>query len=157
MRNADGEIERIVETKNPDDVTAEELAIKEINAGTYAFAVEPLLAALEQCAPDNSQNEIYLGDALPLMRAAGGKVVAHLTDDEAVGLGINNRADLAEVRRSRSTSILEHHMLAGVTITDPSSTVIDVDVRIGEDTTIEPYSFLRGQRPRSARAARSAR
>jgi bifunctional UDP-N-acetylglucosamine pyrophosphorylase/glucosamine-1-phosphate N-acetyltransferase len=126
-------------------VPAGQLAINEINAGTYAFAVEPLLAALDQVTPDNSQNEIYLGDALPIMRAAGGKVVAHLTNDEAVGLGINNRADLAEVAQIAQYRILEQAMLSGVTITDPSSTVIDVDVRIGEDTTIEPYRFLRGR------------
>ena len=65
----------------------EELAIKEINAGTYAFAVEPLFEALAQVGTDNAQGEIYLGDVLPLLRAAGHRVVAHLTDDEAVGLG----------------------------------------------------------------------
>ena len=79
---------------------------------------------------DNSQGEFYLGDVLPLLRDAGHRVVAHLTDDEAVGLGINTRADLA--RRAGAVAqrrILERHMLAGVTITDPASTVIDADVQ----------------------------
>ncbi len=145
VRGADGDIERIVETKNPSNATADELAIAEVNTGTYAFAVEPLLAALEQVKPDNAQGEIYLGDALPLMRAAGGKIVAHLTEDEAVGYGVNDRSDLALVAQVAQAQILERHMLAGVTIADPSATVIDVDVTIGEDTTIEPFSFLRGR------------
>ena len=71
VRGADGEIERIVETKNPGDATPEELAIKEINAGTYAFAVGPLFDALAGVRADNSQGEYYLGDVLPLLRAAG--------------------------------------------------------------------------------------
>jgi bifunctional UDP-N-acetylglucosamine pyrophosphorylase/glucosamine-1-phosphate N-acetyltransferase len=145
VRDAAGEVERIVETKNPGDATAAELAIREINAGTYAFAVEPLFEALAGVRADNSQGEYYLGDVLPLLRAAGHKVVAHLTDDEAVGLGINTRVDLARVETAARARILERHMLAGVTITDPDSAAIDADVTVGEDTTIEPFSFLRGQ------------
>ena len=144
VRGADGEIERIVETKNPGDATAEELAIREINAGTYAFAVEPLFDALSEVRADNSQGEYYLGDVLPLLRARGHRAVAHLTDDEAVGMGINNRLDLARVEEACRARIVERHMLAGVTIRNPAATVIEADVRIAEDTTIEPYCFLRG-------------
>jgi len=145
VRDGAGEVERIVETKNPGDATPAELAIKEINAGTYAFAVEPLFEALAGVRADNSQGEYYLGDVLPLLRAAGHKVVAHLTDDEAVGLGINTRVELSRVETAARARILERHMLAGVTITDPDSAAIDADVTVGEDTTIEPFSFLRGQ------------
>ena len=70
-RSADGEIERIVETKNPGDATPAELAIREVNTGTYAFAVEPLFEALAGVRADNSQGEYYLGDVLPLLRGAG--------------------------------------------------------------------------------------
>jgi bifunctional UDP-N-acetylglucosamine pyrophosphorylase/glucosamine-1-phosphate N-acetyltransferase len=145
VRAPDGDVERIVETKAPGDATPEELAIREINLGTYAFAVKPLLDALERIRPDNAQGELYLGDVLPLMRAEGRRVVAHKVEDERAGLGVNDRADLAAVRAVAQRHILERHMLAGVTITDPASTVIDVHVRIGEDTVIDPYSFLRGQ------------
>ncbi|MEX0992591.1 MAG: bifunctional UDP-N-acetylglucosamine diphosphorylase/glucosamine-1-phosphate N-acetyltransferase GlmU [Solirubrobacterales bacterium] len=144
VRAPDGDIERIVETKHPEQCTPEQLAIEEINAGAYAFDVGPLLEALDQVAPDGSQGEIFLGDALPLMSAGGGKIVAHLTDDEAVGLGINTRADLARAQRVAQALILERHMLAGVTIVNPAATVIDVDVTVGQDTTIEPFSYLRG-------------
>ena len=144
VRTADGEIERIVETRNPGDATPAELDIREINAGTYAFAVEPLFEALAGVRADNSQGEYYLGDALPLLRAAGHRVVAHLTDDEAVGLGINTRVELARVEHEARRRILERHMLAGVTVRDPSSTHVDAGVEIGEDTTLEPYTFLRG-------------
>ncbi len=144
VRDDSGDVERIVETKAPGDATPEELAIREINSGTYAFAVEPLYQALAEVGTDNAQGEMYLGDALPHMRAAGRRVVAHLTDDEAVSLGINTRADLAVVQEQARGRLLERHMLAGVTVTDPSSTWIDADVRIGEDTTIDPFTMLRG-------------
>jgi bifunctional UDP-N-acetylglucosamine pyrophosphorylase/glucosamine-1-phosphate N-acetyltransferase len=144
VRDADGEIERIVETKNPGDATPAELEIREINAGTYAFAVGPLFDALGSVGADNSQGEYYLGDVLPLLRAAGHRVVAHLTEDEAVGLGVNTRVELARVEAAARERILERHMLAGVTVRDPASTHVDADVEIGEDTTLEPYTFLRG-------------
>jgi bifunctional UDP-N-acetylglucosamine pyrophosphorylase/glucosamine-1-phosphate N-acetyltransferase len=145
VRGTDGGVERIVETKHPGDATAEELAIKEINAGTYAFAVGPLFEALSEVGSDNAQGEIYLGDVLPRLRQHGHKVAAFLTDDELISMGINTRADLAEVQEVARRQILKRHMLAGVTISDRSSTFIDVDVKIGEDTTVEPYCFLKGQ------------
>jgi bifunctional UDP-N-acetylglucosamine pyrophosphorylase/glucosamine-1-phosphate N-acetyltransferase len=40
--------------------------------------------------------------------------------------------------------IHERHMLAGVTIVHPGATVIDVDVEIGEDTVIAPFTSLHG-------------
>jgi bifunctional UDP-N-acetylglucosamine pyrophosphorylase/glucosamine-1-phosphate N-acetyltransferase len=144
-RTADGDVDRIVETKQPSDATPEELAIKEINLGTYAFKTGPLLAALSEVQPDNSQGEIYLGDALPILRREGGKVSAFLVDEGTAALGVNTRADLAAIREICQRQILERHMLAGVTVTDPASTMIDVAVRIGEDTVVEPYTFLRGQ------------
>jgi bifunctional UDP-N-acetylglucosamine pyrophosphorylase/glucosamine-1-phosphate N-acetyltransferase len=145
VRTSDGDVERIVETKHPGDATPEELAIREINAGTYAFAVDPLLDALGQVGTDNAQGEVYLGDVIPLLRQNGHRVAAFLTDDELIGMGINSRADLADVQEVARRMILRRHMLAGVTVTDPTSTFIDVDVKIGEDTTVEPYSFLKGQ------------
>jgi bifunctional UDP-N-acetylglucosamine pyrophosphorylase / glucosamine-1-phosphate N-acetyltransferase len=145
VRAPSGDVERIVETKHPGDATAEELAIKEINAGTYAFAVEPLFEALSQVGTDNAQGEVYLGDVIPLLRRGGRRVAAFLTDDPLISMGINTRADLADVQEEARRHILRQHMLAGVTISDPSSTFIDVDVEIGEDTTVEPFSFLKGQ------------
>ncbi len=145
VRAPSGDVERIVETKHPGDASAEELAIKEINAGTYAFAVQPLFDALTHVGTDNAQGEVYLGDVIPLLRKAGHRVAAFLTDDALISMGINTRADLADVQEEARRHILRQHMLAGVSISDPSSTFIDVDVRIGEDTTVEPFSFLKGQ------------
>ncbi|MGI8462616.1 MAG: bifunctional UDP-N-acetylglucosamine diphosphorylase/glucosamine-1-phosphate N-acetyltransferase GlmU [Solirubrobacterales bacterium] len=144
VRDEAGDIEKIVEAKAEGDATPEQLAIKEINVGIYAFAAEPLAIALGDISNANAQGEYSLGEVLPSIRSAGGRVVAHGEDDPGVNLGINNRADLALVAGHARRAINGRHMLAGVTIVDPGSTWIDADVEIGADTTIEPGSYLRG-------------
>jgi bifunctional UDP-N-acetylglucosamine pyrophosphorylase/glucosamine-1-phosphate N-acetyltransferase len=144
VRDRDGHLERIVETKEPTDATAEELAIKEINTGTYAFQGAALADTLERITNDNSQGEYFIGDVLPLMRESGLTVAAHVTADRGVNLGVNSRADLARATEEARRRLLESHMLAGVTIIDPSSTWIDADVELAADATIEPCSVLRG-------------
>jgi bifunctional UDP-N-acetylglucosamine pyrophosphorylase/glucosamine-1-phosphate N-acetyltransferase len=144
VRDADGDVAEIVETKDPTRVAPDVLAIREINTGTYAFAAAPLAECLSRVTNDNSAGEYYLGDVLPLMRERGLRVVAHRATDPHVNLGVNNRADLALVAAEARRRILERHMLDGVTIVDPGSTWIDVDIEIGADTTIEPATTLRG-------------
>jgi bifunctional UDP-N-acetylglucosamine pyrophosphorylase / glucosamine-1-phosphate N-acetyltransferase len=145
VRGPAGEVERVVETKAAGDASAEELAIREINAGTYAFEAAPLAAALAGLSNDNAQGEYYLPDVFPAMREAGHTVAAHLTDDLAVTMGVNNRVDLATVEAEARRRILKRHMLAGVTVVDPGSTWIDADVEIEADARIEPGSSLRGR------------
>jgi bifunctional UDP-N-acetylglucosamine pyrophosphorylase/glucosamine-1-phosphate N-acetyltransferase len=145
VRGADGDIERIVEAKAPGDATAEELAIKEVNAGTYAFAGPSLADALENLNNDNAQGEYYLGDVLPLLRESGLRIVAYRAPDPGVNLGINDRADLARVAHEARRRILTGHMRSGVTIEDPEATWIDADVEIAPDTTILPGTTLRGR------------
>ena len=145
VRADDGSLERIVEAKESGDATPAELEIKEVNAGTYVFDGAALAAALDGITNDNAQGEYYLGDVLPLIRAGGGEVTAHLVGDEAVTLGVNSRLDLARATAEARRRILEGHMLAGVTVTDPSATWIDADVKIAADATIEPGTSLRGR------------
>jgi bifunctional UDP-N-acetylglucosamine pyrophosphorylase/glucosamine-1-phosphate N-acetyltransferase len=140
IRNTDGTVDRVVETKSPGDATPEELAVDEVNAGIYAFAAKPLAHALDQITADNAQGEEYLPDALHHLTP----VNAHVTDDPTLALGINDRVDLAEVTRLAQQRIHRHHQLAGVTIVDPASTRIDVTVTLGRDTTVEPFTSLLG-------------
>jgi bifunctional UDP-N-acetylglucosamine pyrophosphorylase/glucosamine-1-phosphate N-acetyltransferase len=152
VRDSTGELERIVETKHPDDVPPDELAIREVNTGTYAFAAGALTDALERISNDNAAGEYYLGDVLPLIRAAGGRVVAHPAGDLDVNLGVNTRVELAAAEAKARERIAREHMLAGVTIVDPASTWIDADVRIEEDAVIEPGTTLRGSTRVGARS-----
>jgi bifunctional UDP-N-acetylglucosamine pyrophosphorylase / glucosamine-1-phosphate N-acetyltransferase len=145
VRNASGEVERVVETKEAGDADPAQLEIREINAGTYAFDAAPLVDALARLSNDNAQGEYYLPDVLPVLREAGHSVAAHLSEDLAVTMGVNNRADLAAVEVVARRRILDAHMLAGVTIVDPGSTWIDAGVEIAADARIEPGTSLRGK------------
>jgi bifunctional UDP-N-acetylglucosamine pyrophosphorylase/glucosamine-1-phosphate N-acetyltransferase len=78
------------------------------------------------------------------MRDEGKRIVAHKVDDVTVNVGVNNRAELAAVATEARRRILERHMLAGVTITDPGSTWVDVDAEIEPEAVIEPGTTLRG-------------
>jgi bifunctional UDP-N-acetylglucosamine pyrophosphorylase / glucosamine-1-phosphate N-acetyltransferase len=144
IRDAEGRVERVVEAKAAGDADAEQLAIREINAGTYAFAAEQLAVALAGLSNDNAQGEYYLTDVFASLREAGHAVVAHRADDLAVTMGVNNRADLAAVEAEGRRRILDAHMLAGVTVVDPDSTWVDADVTIAADARIEPGTSLRG-------------
>jgi bifunctional UDP-N-acetylglucosamine pyrophosphorylase / glucosamine-1-phosphate N-acetyltransferase len=153
IRDGDGALERVAEAKTAGDATAEELAIREVNAGLYVFDGGALVAALGSLSPDNVQGELYLPDVLPALRTAGRPVHVHPLADPDVALGINDRADLAHVTRIAQQRIHRAHQLAGVTIVDPASTLIDATVAIGEDTTIEPSTFLRGRTRIGARCS----
>ncbi len=144
VRSADGRLERIVETKSAGDASAEELLINEVNSGVYLFDPAALSAALPQVGTANSQGERYLPDVIAPITAAGGTVIAQQIDDPAMLLGVNDRVALAELRQIAQQRIIEAHLQAGVDIVDPSSTRIDVDVVIGKDSVIEPFSILRG-------------
>jgi bifunctional UDP-N-acetylglucosamine pyrophosphorylase/glucosamine-1-phosphate N-acetyltransferase len=145
VRNDAGDVEAVVEAKGESgDADAAQLAIREINAGTYVFDAAPLASALDGLSNDNAQGEYYLPDVFPALRAAGHTVAAHVADDLAVTMGINNRVDLAAVEAEAGRRLLEDHMLAGVTVVDPASTWVDAGVEIGQDARIEPGTSLRG-------------
>jgi bifunctional UDP-N-acetylglucosamine pyrophosphorylase/glucosamine-1-phosphate N-acetyltransferase len=144
VRDADGSVARVVETKKPGDATEEELRIREVNSGIYVFRGSDLLGVLPRLSADNAQGEYYLPQALDLLRADGATVAAHAVGDERLMLGVNDRVALAHVRALAQQAIAERHMLAGVTIIDPRAVQIDVDVQIGQDTVIEPFTTIRG-------------
>jgi bifunctional UDP-N-acetylglucosamine pyrophosphorylase/glucosamine-1-phosphate N-acetyltransferase len=144
VRDAEGQVERVVETKAAGDASEAELAIREVNTGIFAFDGGALLDALQQLESGNAQGELYLPDVLPRIREAGREIAAHVATDWTVTLGINDRVDLARVRAIAQERINEAHMRAGVTLIDPASATIDAGVTIGRDTVIEPCCVIRG-------------
>jgi len=144
VRDAGGAVQRVVETKEHGDATAQELEISEVNAGIYVFDQGALRGALPSLSAENAQGELYLPQVLDLLRADGGVVDAHVVDDPRLVLGINDRVALARVSALAQEAIHERHMRAGVSIVDPRQTVIDVDVQIGADTVVEPFTTIRG-------------
>jgi len=145
VRGPGGEVEQVVEAKAAGDADPAQLAIREVNAGAYAFDAAPLATALAGLSNENAQREYYLTDVFAALREAGHGVAAHTADDFAVTMGVNDRAELAAVEAEARRRILEAHMLAGVTVVDPASTWIDAGVEIAADARIEPGTSLCGR------------
>ncbi|MDO5034540.1 MAG: NTP transferase domain-containing protein [Actinomycetaceae bacterium] len=137
----DGAVVKIVEHR---DATEEERAVKEINAGIYAFDAAFLYDALPNLSADNDQGEIYLTDTIAAALAQGRTSGAFILEDAWQAQGCNDRAQLSELRAEMNRRILLEHMREGVTIVDPGSTWIDVDVEIAPDVTIEPGCVIEG-------------
>jgi bifunctional UDP-N-acetylglucosamine pyrophosphorylase / glucosamine-1-phosphate N-acetyltransferase len=144
VRAGDGTLERVVETKQAGDATPAELALREVNTGVYVFSPHALREVLPRLSSENAQRELYLPQALELIRAAGAGVAVHEVSDPGLVLGVNDRAGLARVRELAQVAIHTRHMAAGVTVVDPRATVIDLDVRIAPDTVIEPFTTIKG-------------
>jgi len=142
VRDAEGTVERIVETKDPSGVPPEQLAIREINLGTYVFDSSALYAALDAVTLEGG--ETYLTGVFPLLRQQGRTVAAHVTADLTSAVGVNSRLDLMDAERLAQRRILERHALAGVSFLAPDSTRVEAGVEIGGDTTIGPGVTLRG-------------
>ena len=141
VRDADGAFLRIVEER---DATAAERAIDEFNSGCYAFDGALLADAIKRVTTNNSQHEEYLTDVVEILRGDGHQVGTVLAAEPAEIRGVNDRVQLAQARRALNDRILREWMLAGVTITDPESTWIDVTVTIGQDAEIGPQTQLEG-------------
>ncbi|WP_035846750.1 bifunctional UDP-N-acetylglucosamine diphosphorylase/glucosamine-1-phosphate N-acetyltransferase GlmU [Kitasatospora azatica] len=137
----EGSVFGIVEHR---DATAEQRAVTEINSGVYAFEGKLLIDALARIGTDNSQGEEYLTDAVEILREAGHRVGAVVAEDYRDILGINDRVQLAEARRLLNDRLLERAMRAGVTVVDPASTWIDVQVGYEPDAVLLPGTQLHG-------------
>ncbi len=127
------------------DATPSQQEILEVNAGVYAFDISALRSALSRLGTDNAQQELYLTDVISLVRHDGHVVHARHVDDSALVAGVNNRVQLAELGAELNRRIVTAHQLNGVTVVDPATTWIDVDVSIGRDTVIQPCTQLLGR------------
>ncbi|CAH0416647.1 bifunctional UDP-N-acetylglucosamine diphosphorylase/glucosamine-1-phosphate N-acetyltransferase GlmU [Periweissella fabaria] len=141
IRDVNGNVEKIVEQK---DATPAEQAVDEISTGVFVFDNQLLFAALAQVKNDNAQGEYYLPDTLEILKAAGHTVGAYQMADFTESMGVNDRVALGAANLAMRERINEKHMRNGVTLIDPTSTYIDANVVIGNDTTIEPNVYLKG-------------
>jgi bifunctional UDP-N-acetylglucosamine pyrophosphorylase/glucosamine-1-phosphate N-acetyltransferase len=141
VRSEAGDLDRIVEQK---DAQEHELAITEINSGTYVFSVTPLREQLPLVDTRNAAGEKYLTDVIGLLRAAGSAVAAVPVSEGWRVAGVNDRAQLSEASRRMNELIVRRWQLAGVTVIDPATTWIDADVTLNEDVELLPGTQLHG-------------
>jgi bifunctional UDP-N-acetylglucosamine pyrophosphorylase/glucosamine-1-phosphate N-acetyltransferase len=142
IRNYGGDVSRVVEEA---DAGPEERATQEINCGIYCVDFGALFRPLRRATRDNAQGEIYVTDLVELLRKEGRKVAAYRHPDPKEVLGVNDRAELAAAARALYRRKAESLMAAGVTLLDPDTTYIDMQVEIGRDSVIEPGVMILGQ------------
>jgi len=135
------EVQAIVEQNS---LSAAQKKIREVNAGFYAFSVAPLLRNIEKLSTNNPHHELYLTDMAEVLNKAKERVVAFPTDDAYEVLGGNTRGELVDIDHRIRNAKCQRLMSAGVTIFFPETCVIDSDVEIGADTTIEPFVQILG-------------
>ncbi|HET6532809.1 MAG TPA: bifunctional UDP-N-acetylglucosamine diphosphorylase/glucosamine-1-phosphate N-acetyltransferase GlmU [Actinoplanes sp.] len=141
VRDADGNLERIVEER---DASPEVRAIREINAGIYAFDAALLREALGKLSSDNDQGEEYLTDVFGLLAAVGHPVGVYLAGAAEETLGCNDRVELAALRALLRDRVNQAWMRSGVSILDPATTWIDVTVQLAPDAQIDQNTQLLG-------------
>jgi bifunctional UDP-N-acetylglucosamine pyrophosphorylase/glucosamine-1-phosphate N-acetyltransferase len=138
IRGADGSFGRIVERKDATDEIRQQHY--EINVGLYCFDGARLVEALKQVSDDNQAGELYLTDVFLYMKPV---TIVKLADpDEA--MGVKDRIRLATATQIMRGRVLEALMLEGVTVIDPRSTFVDATVKVGQDTTLEPFTIIKG-------------
>jgi len=142
VRNADGSLDSIVEAR---DATEGQLRIGEVNSSIYVFEAAKLWPALDRLEPQNAQGELYLTDAARFLVEDGENVGVMKAPDPADIEGVNTREELADAGAALRDRVNREHMLAGVTIVDPATTWIEADVELEPDSTIHPFTVLRGR------------
>ncbi len=142
LRSDGGSVSAIVEDSA---LTDDQRAIREINSSIYCFTLEKLWPCLGSLKPQNVHKELYLTDAIAVLREKGENVQAVLAADPDEVLGCNTRADLAAVdavfRRRKRAAVMD----AGVTLEMPETVLIDPEVTVGADSRIEPCVQLLGK------------
>ena len=140
LRTDAGAVAGIVEHR---DASEDQRSIAEINGGMYCFRRSLLAPALRLISSENSQGEMYLTDAIGVLVEAGHPVQAFIADPVEIS-GVNDRSQLGFAGEHIGTRIADRHMRNGVTIEQPSSTVIEASVVIEPDTTVRAATVLQG-------------
>ena len=141
VRNPGGDVQAIVEDR---DASPEERRLNEVNTGFMAAPTTLLRRWVERLTPHNAQGEFYLTDIIGMAVADGVPVEAHVLTDEAVALGINDRAQLAALERILQRRRAETLMLAGTSIVDPARIDIRGDLECGRDVRIDIGCIFEG-------------
>lgn len=141
IRDKNGDVREVVEEKS---CTPAQKKIREINSGFYVFSTKLLVENLKRLDTNNPHGEYYLTDMAAALRKAKQRVGAVETRNPSEILGSNTRAELVELDRKIRLEKCMKLMAEGVTIFYPETCVIDSDVEVGPDTTIEAFVQLLG-------------
>ena len=141
VRGRDDAVARVVEDV---DATDDELEVQEINTSMYCFKRSVLAPSLRRLSPANAQGEYYLTDVVEVLYEAGHRVGSVVVEDTMEVAGVNDRAQLAVAEAELRDRINERWMRRGVTMWDPQTTYIDVEVALATDVVLLPGVILQG-------------
>lgn len=139
VRDMDGKVTAIREENDAADA---EKQINEINVGVYCFRNDVLQSVLKAVKINPRKKEFYLTTVIELLAARKLKIATTQTDEPQEGFGVNDREDLAAVSAVLRRQVLSGLMKDGVTIVDPSTTIVSADAKIGADTIIQPFTVI---------------
>lgn len=141
VRDPAGFVTRIVEQK---DASPEEQKIAEINTGIVITPTAQLAMWLGALNNDNAQGEYYLTDVVELAIEAGFEVVTAQPDAEWETLGVNSKAQLAELERVHQRDLADTLLADGVTLADPARLDVRGTLRCGRDVSIDVNCVFEG-------------
>ncbi len=124
------------------DATEAEREIREVNTGVYLFDIQTLLKSLTKLGQKNKKKEYYLTDTIEIIRSAGYCVEAFSFAQESEGQGVNSQKDLSRVAAEINIREIEKHQENGVFFISPSQTFVSPNVKIGQGTTVYPWTFI---------------
>jgi bifunctional UDP-N-acetylglucosamine pyrophosphorylase/glucosamine-1-phosphate N-acetyltransferase len=142
LRNQDGDVSGIVEEK---DASAEIRQITEINTGFMALPTEKLKGWLKELKPNNAQGEYYLTDVIALAVAEGVPVYTTQASNDWETVGVNSRAQLADLERVWQRELANRLLESGVTLLDPSRIDIRGELQCGTDVQIDIGCVFEGK------------
>lgn len=142
LRDESGQVTGIVEEADASD---EQRALTEISSGMFAFDGNLLADAVKRVPAARATGEEYLTEVPAILRADGHLVASASCPDFDEIQGVNNQEQLARARRVLNERLVARWMASGVTIVDPATTWVDVDVTIEPGARIAPGTQLEGR------------
>jgi bifunctional UDP-N-acetylglucosamine pyrophosphorylase/glucosamine-1-phosphate N-acetyltransferase len=139
-----GDRDQIIEIKHREANTAEPRELQEFSAGVYCIAASWLWEIQSRIPGSLSLNNL-LTNLVQAANTAGRSIQSFLIEDPTEFLRIDSLVDLSHAEKNMRLRTNQNLMRSGVTIIDPSTTYIDVQVEIGKDTVIHPNTYLRGK------------
>ena len=136
-----GAVKRIVEEK---DATAAERGLREVNTGIMVLPTRNLARWLGALRDDNAQREYYLTDVIAAAVGEGVPVRAVQPASARETLGVNSKAQLAELERVYRQDIAGRLLAAGVTLADPARIDVRGSLECGRDVAIDVNCVFEG-------------
>lgn len=137
----DGQVRGIVEEQ---DATDAQRALTEWYTGVGCIKADWLWPALERLQPSPVSGELYLTDLVGLAAGDGLALASQTTHDALAVLGINTREHLALAEEAMQWRLRRQLMAAGVTLEDPATVRLGMEVEVGQDTVVYADSRLEG-------------